>query len=401
MANTILTPKMITREALRVLKNNLVFARGADRQYEDRFAKNGAKIGNTLDIKLPAQYTVTSGPNLAVQDYTEKFVTLTVDKQRHVDVAFQTTDLTLSLDAYSKNVIEPAMIRLANTIDRDGLELYKKVSNAVSRAGVITNSADNLRTYLNAGAKLNSNATPNDGSWSVITDEFTQAGIVDGLKGLFQSSTEISSQYKRGKMGVAAGFDWAMDQNIWAHTVGTAAADTITVNGASQTGTSLTVSGLTGTFTVGDIFTIAGVFEVNPANGESTGQLRQFTVTGQAANTINFLPAIIPTTGFQNVTNSPANSAAITVNGASGNITKECLAFHKKAFTLACVDLVVPQGAAWGATASDKDTGLSIRLVKDYDINTDREIARFDVLYGWAAVRPEWAVRIRSGSTPS
>lgn len=395
--NTLLTIGMITNEALRVLKNNLAFTKGVNRQYDDRFAKTGAKIGDTLNIRLPARYVGRSGPTLSVENTVETSTPLVVNQQFGVDVEFGSAEMALSLDEFSRRILQPAMATIANKIDVDGLNLYKQVANSV---GVPGDTADTFRTYLDAGVKLDNEGCPMDGQRSVILDPLTQAGVVDSLKGLFQSSSAIESQYKKGRMGVAAGFDWAMDQNVWTHTVGTAADDTITVNGAAQSGGTLTVAGLTGTLNAGDVFTIAGVNAVNPQSRQSTGQLRQFTVTANTTGgtSLTFTPAIVASGQFQNVTNVPANGAAITVNGEAGALVKECLAFHPDAFTLATVDLPIPGGQTIAKRVADKDSGVSLRLIQGYDITNDKFPARFDILYGWKCVRPELACRIRSGT---
>ena len=399
MANTLLTVSQITNEALMVLENNLSFVKGINREYSDEFAKSGFKIGNTLNIRKPPRYIGRSGATMSIEDQTDTSVPLVINNQFGVDVQYGSSEMALSLDMFSDRFIKPAMATIANKIDRDCLSLYKKVPNAV---GVPGSTASAFRTYLNAGVKLDNEACPMDGQRYLSVDPLTQAGAVDTLKGLFQSSTDIASQYRKGQIGTAAGFDWAMDQNVWTHVVGSAAANSITVNGASQTGSVLTVAGLVGTLNEGDIITLAGVDAVNPQSRQSTGQLRQFVVTATTTGgtTIPIYPAIIPTGQFQNVTASPANSAVVTVDGAAGAIVKECLAYHPDAFTLACVDLPMPGGQTIAKRVASKKVGLSLRLVQGFDITNDRFPARFDVLYGFAAIRPELACRVRSGATP-
>jgi len=397
MANTFLTIQMITREALRILENSLSFTKGVSREYDDKFGVSGAKIGDTLNIRKPVRYVGRTGTALSVENLTETSVPLQLSTQFGVDFTFTTKDLALSIDEFSKRFIRPAVATIANKIDSDGLALFSKVYNAVGTPGT---AASTLRTYLDAGAKLDNEGTPRDDQRSIVIDPITQAAVVDNLKGLFQSSTQISDQYRRGQMGTAAGFDWAMDQNVRTRTVGSAAADTITVNGASQTGSTLTVSGLTNTLNLGDVFTIAGVYAVNPQNRQSTGELRQFVVTAAVTggSTISISPAITPTGQFQNVSASPANSAAVTVLGTAGAVAKVGLAYHRDAFTFATADLPLPGGVDMAARVSDKQTGISIRMVRAYDINTDSLPCRLDVLYGWQALYPELACRIESGA---
>ena len=204
MSNTFLTIQMITREALRILENSLSFTKGVSREYDDKFGVSGAKIGDTLNIRKPVRYVGRSGTALSVENLTETSVPLQLSTQFGVDFTFTTKDLALSIDDFSKRFIRPAVATIANKIDSDGLALFSKVYNAVGTPGT---AASTLRTYLDAGAKLDNEGTPRDDQRSIVIDPLTQAAVVDNLKGLFQSSTQISDQYRRGQMGTAAGFD--------------------------------------------------------------------------------------------------------------------------------------------------------------------------------------------------
>lgn len=400
MANTLLTSTIITQEALRVLENNLAFAKGANREYDDQFGVSGAKIGDTINIRKPAKYLGRTGAAISVEDHTEKSVPLVLSKQFGVDVSFTTKDLTLSVDDFSKRITAPAAARIANEIDRDGLALYTSVANAVGTPGTVPNT---LKTYLQAGAKMNYEAAP-QGDRSLVIDPNAQVEIVDALKGLFQSSEQIKSQYEKGNMGLAAGFKWSMDQNIYSHTVG-ALGGTPAVNGAGQTGSTLVTDGWTASaasrLKKGDVFTIANVFAVNPQSGQSTGQLRQFVVTADVSSdgsgnaSIPIYPAIDATTAFKTVNAVPADNALLTVLGAANTITPTHLAYHKDAFVMGCADLYLPKGVDMGARISDKQLGLSLRMIRQYTISTDAVPCRFDVLYGWSAVYPELACRIQ------
>ena len=399
MANTYLTISMITREALRVLSNNLAFTRGATTEYNDKFGVEGAKIGTTVNVRKPPRYVGRTGTAISIENATETQVAVTLDTQFGVDLSFSSADLKLSIDDFSKRFIRPAIATIANKIDNDGLKLYKKVYNTVGAQGTVPNA---LLTYLNAGVKLDDEATPMDGQRNLVITPQMQATIVDALKGLFQSATAIADQYRSGQMGVAAGFNWFMDQNCATHTIG-AHGGTPLVNGASQTGASLVTDGWTASTAVlkeGDVITLAGVNAVNPQSRESTGVLRQFVVTanvtsdGSGNATIAISPSITTGTGFQTVTGSPADNAAITVSGPASATARVGLAHHPDAFTLVTADLPVPNGTDMAARANDPDSGLSIRLVRDYDITTDLFPCRLDVLYGWAALRPELAVRV-------
>lgn len=400
MANSLLTISMITREALRVLENSLTFAKGVNRQYDDKFAVEGAKIGDTLNIRKPARYVGRTGTAISVEDHTETSVPLQLGTQFGVDVQFTSKDLALSLDDFSERFLTPALATVANKIDRDGLALYQDVHNAVGTPGSTPTA---LKTYLQAGAKMDHEAAPRDSLRSMIVDPDAQVEIVDALKSLFQDDSEISKQYKMGVMGKAGGFKWAMDQNIVKHIVGPLGGTPV-VNGASQTGASLVTNGWTAAaasrLKKGDVFTVAGVYAVNPQTRQTTGALRQFVVTADVSSdasgnaTIPIYPSIVTSGAFQTVTASPANSAALTILGAANTVSAQNLAFHRDAFVLGCADLPLPKGVDMAARFSDPQLGMSVRMVRAYNISTDQFPCRLDVLYGWKTLYPELACRV-------
>lgn len=402
MSNTNLTSSVITNESLAVLENNLTFSKGVIRDYDDKFGVAGAKIGTTLNIRKPARYVGRTGAAIGVEDHTETQVALTLDTQFGVDVSFTSQELTLSIDAFSDRIVKPAMATIANKIDRDGLTMgYQSAYNAVGTPGATPATA---AVFLAAGAKLDFEAAPRDGQRSLAIDPLANASMVDVLKGLFQSSEKISDQYEQGNMGQAFGFKWSMDQNVVAHTVGPLGGTPL-VNGASQTGSSLITDGWTAAaasrLKKGDVFTIANVYAVNPQSRQSTGQLRQFVVTADVSSdgsgnlTAAISPAIVTSGAFQNVNAGPADNAAITVLGAASTVTPANLAFHKDAFVLGCADLLLPKGVDMASRSASKKVGLSVRMVRQYAINTDAFPCRFDVLYGWKALYPELACRIQ------
>ncbi len=378
MANTLLTIGMITREALRVLENSLTFTKQINRQYDDRFAVDGAKIGTVLNVRKPPQYVGRVGQALQIEDSTETQVPVTLDTQFGVDVQFSSQDLALNIDDFRDRFIKPAIATVANRIDRDGLLLHQTVWNQVGTPGT-TPAA--LLTYLLAGVKLDDDATPMDGQRCLVLTPLMQATIVDALQGLFQQASEIAMQYRKGAMGTAAGFDWYMDQNTSTHTVGPLGGTPLT-NGAGQTGNSLVTDGWTAAaarrLNKGDIFTIAGVFHVNPQSRQSNNVLQQFVVTanvdsdGAGNATIPIEPSITASGAFQTVSVAPGDGAAIVTSGAASTVTPQGLGFHKDAFTLASADLPLPRGVDMAARISDKQLGLSIRMVRAYDINQDQ-----------------------------
>jgi hypothetical protein len=402
MANTLLTISMITNEALRVLVNSLTFTKRVNRQYDSRFGVEGAKIGTTLNVRKPPRYVGRTGQAISIEDATETQVPVALTTQFGVDMSFSSADLALSIDDFSGRFIKPAIATVANKIDFDGMQLYKTVSNSVGTPGTVPNA---FLTYLQAGVLLDNNATPMDGERSIVINPLMQATIVDALKGLFQSSNQIKQQYEKGEMGTSAGFNWYMDQNTAVHTVGPLGGTPL-VNGAAQTGSSLVTDGWTALAAArlkqGDVFTIANVFGVNPQNRQSTGALQQFVVTADVSSdgsgnaTIPIFPAITLTGAFQTVNALPADNAALTIVGAAAANTPQGMAFHKDAFTLACADLPLPRGVDMAARVSDQQTGLSIRMIRDYNISTDQFPCRLDILYGWKELYPQLACRIQS-----
>ena len=394
MANSLLTIDMITREAQRILHNSLPFVSGINRAYDKSFAKEGAKIGDSLRIRLPNQYTVTDGATLSAQDTTEQQVTLPVTSQKHVGMNFTSADLTLSLDDFSKRIIEPAIKRLASEVDRTVLEIAAKgIYNSVGDVGTDPATA---RVYLDAGAKISDYAGPTD-MRGVYINPAAQAGTVDGLKGLFQSAGKISNQYVSGRMADnVLGFDFNMTQNIYRHTAGSFAG-TPAVNGASQTGATLAMDGFnasaTGVYKAGDVFTLPGVYGVNPETKQTLSTLQQFVVTadvdadGSGEADVPISPSIVTSGALQTVSGSPADDAEPTEQGTAGSIFAKNIACHKDAITFATADLVLPRGVDMASRVVQDN--ISLRIVRDYDINNDKMPCRVDVLFGAVVMRPE------------
>jgi len=415
MANNLLTISKITNEALMVLENELTFTSEVDRNYDDQFAVVGAKIGNTVNVRRPGRFIGTTGPALNVEDFNESSVPVTLSTQFHVDTQFTTADLALSLDMFSDRVLKPAIAAIANKIDRDGLVMAK--NNTANIVGTAGTPPTGLITYLTAGAYLDSEGAPRDGRRSVTIEPFTSATIVDSLKGLFVPQEAIGEQYRKGLMGRdSAGCNWKMDQNVVSQQFGAwtgSSAGSITINGASQglssgwaqTSTLNITATASGTLNQGDVITIAGVYAVNPQNRQAYGnnKLRNFVITSTTALTngntsVTVSPALIYSGQFQNVTVSPAASAVVTpfsigVSGA-GTYSPQNILMHRNAFTLAVADLELPEGVHFAGRASDKEIGLSMRVVRQYTINNDSIPTRLDVLYGWAPLYPELACRI-------
>lgn len=395
MANTLLTPTAVTRKALMILHQKLQFIGSINRQYDSSFAKSGAKIGDSLKIRLPNEYVVRSGATLSTQDTTETSTTLQVATQKGVDLNFTSVDLTLSLDDFASRILEPAMAVLAANIEADALTMRNDVYNIVDNDA----AAISFKNIMQARGVLNDNLAPPDNNRSVILSTAHEVNLVDALKGLFQDSSAIRDQYREGMMGRTGGFDFMSSTQMTDHATGTAAKTTgYLVNGASQTGAAITVDGGTTTLLKGDIITFAGVYRVHPETKVSTGQLQQFVVTadsGAPATSLTISPAITTSGARQNVSNSPADNAAIVKVGAGASETYSgSLAFHRDAFTFATADLVMPQGVDF--SAREVYDGISMRIVRQYDINSDKFPARLDVLYGFKTIRPQLACRIHA-----
>jgi hypothetical protein len=402
MANSLLTIDMITRKSLEILENNLVLTRNVNRQYDDSFANTGAKIGSTLRIRLPDRALVTDGAALQVQDDNEQFTTLTVNSQKHIGVNFTTAELTMQLDDFAERVLKPRISQLASSIDADVANVYKNTYNAVGTPG--TTPATSL-VLLQAQQKLSEGATPLNTRYATVNPA-ANAGLVEGMKGFFNPTNTISRQFKTGMMGEGVlGYDEInMSQSIKQHTTGTrSTSDTILVNGTISTQGQATISidGGTGsaTVTVGDVFTVANVFAVNPQTRESTGALQQFVVTaantaaGGAWTSIAISPAIYTAThALATVDSFPQDGAAITFVGAASTQYPQNLVYHKNAYTFATADLLLPQGV--DMASRQVHNGISLRIVRQYDINNDRMPCRIDVLYGYSAIRPSMAARM-------
>jgi len=386
MANALLSPTAVTREALRVLHQKLNFVGSVTRDYDDSYAKTGAKIGDSLKIRLPNQYTVRSGATLSAQDTTESSVTLQVATQKGVDLNFTSVDLTLSLDDFSKRILDPAMSVLAANIEADALSMYKHVYQSIWNGG----SAATYNKALDARVLLQRSLAPAN-ERTALMDSLAMADVVKDTKTLFQDDASIAKQYKEGYMGRAAGFDWAENTLMPSHTR-SAANGAYLVNGASQTGATLTVDTGANAPSEGDVITIAGVFSVHPETKVSTGVLQQFVI-GSGASTTSFpiSPSIITSGATQNVSGSPADNAAVTFAGTASTAVQTALLFQKGAFAFATADLVMPQGVDF-ASRQVLD-GISMRIVRAYDINNDKFPCRLDVLYGYKTLRAQLACR--------
>lgn len=390
MSNSLLTINQITNEAVRLFTQTNAFLRTVGRQYDDQFARDGAKIGNTLRIRLPNDYVVNTGASITPQGTNEQNTTLTVATQKNVPVSFGTAEKTMSLDDFSERILAPAVNRLAASVAADLMTVANSACNIVSKTNA-TVSPD-ATTWLTAGAVLDQNLAPRMDR-KIILDPVTQARTVGSLAGLFNPQVKIGDQYESGLITRdTLGFDWMYDQTTQLHTVGSFSAGT--VNGAGQTGNTLTVNAITGTLNAGDIITVNGVNAINRLTGSSQGALQQFVVTANVANgatSIPIYPAIVVApAAFNTVTASPANGATISLVIPAGTTYRQNLAYYPEAFTLATADLAMPTAGVVEAARAEFD-GVAMRMITAYDVMGDNLITRMDILYGYAAIRPEWA----------
>lgn len=409
MPNTLITPSMIAKEALMQLENNLVFANRVHREYKKEFT--GGQ-GSTVSIRRPVKFATTDGATLSKQDVEEKSTSIVVDQRKHVGWEFATQDLTLSIEEYSERYIKPAAITLAQTVDRSIANLYRSVWNTVGTPGTTPASFGSVAL---AAQRMDEMAVQMDNRTMAVNPAaaYAIAGNQVTLNGVGSVKT---TAYEQAMVQRIANFDMYQSQNVPTHTVGPLGGTPL-VNGANQNVTyanavgsnwsqPLVTDGWTAAaaarLNAGDVFTIAGVFAVNPVPGEGGKQvmpyLQQFTVVSNFSSnasgqgTITISPPIITSGPHQTVSAAPADNAALTVLGAAATAYPMNMGFHKNAFALVTVPLEMPDGAAFKARESYN--GLSMRVVKDYDITNDTDIIRLDILYGVKAIYPDLACRL-------
>jgi hypothetical protein len=396
MSNSLLTIDMITRKALEILENNLVLTRTVNRQYDDSFAVEGAKIGSTLRIRLPDRALVTDGAALQVQDDNEQYTTLAVSSQKHIGVNFTTAELTMQLDDFAERVLKPRISQLAASIDADVANSFKYIGNSVGTPG--TTPATSL-VLLQAQQKLNENAAVMSPRYATVNPA-ANAALIEGMKGLFNPVSAISKQFKNGMFGEGIlGYDELnMSQSIKQFTTGSRTG-TVTVN-ATVTAEGSTTVVLTGlgstTIKAGDVFTIADCYAVNPQTRESTGSLYQFValadVTASTTASVTVPAMYSAGQALATVDALPVSGKAVTFVGAASTQYPQNLIYHRDAIAFATADLLMPQGV--DMASRQVHNGISLRVVRQYDINNDRLPCRIDVLYGYSVIRPQMAVRL-------
>lgn len=392
MANSILTPTMVTREALRILHQKLNFIGSITRDYDDSFANSGAKIGDTLKIRLPNQYTVRTGAALSTQDTTESSVSLQIATQKGVDVTFSSVELTLSLDDFSKRILNPAMSVLAANVEADAQSMFKDVYNTVTNVG----SAATYNKVLDARVKLqNALAPTNDRTANMNPQDM--ADLVKDTKTLFNDSTSISKQFREGYIGRAAGLDF-VENTLWpTFTTGSATSITMNTSTGLTSGSNAMIVAVTGSFNKGDVITIGGVFEAHPETKAQTARLQQFVVTSADGSTTAITVSPVPVTSgaTQNVVVVSAGAGkTVTMVNTASSTTGVSMAYQEGAFGFATADLQMPKGVDFAAR--EVMDGLSLRIVRQYAIATDTFPCRIDLLYGYKTLRAQLAARIHN-----
>jgi hypothetical protein len=400
MSNNLLTIDMITRKSLEILENNLVITRNVNRQYDSSFAVNGAKIGSTLRIRLPDRALVTDGATLTAQDDDEQYTTLTVSSQKHIGVQFTSAELALSMDDFAERVLKPRISQLASSVDADVANAYKTIGNSVGTPGTTPATA---LVLLQGQQKLNENAATMSPRYATVNPA-ANAALVNGLSGFFNPTDVISRQFKNGMMGMdVLGYEEVnMSQSIKSHTCGSRTATggttsaAVTVEGATTI--AITGAGAAATVKAGDVFTVAGCYAVNPQTRESTGSLFQFvaladvTLNGSGAGNITVAPMYSAAEALATVDALPGNSKDVVFVGAASGQYAQNLVYHRDAIAFATADLLLPQGVDMASRAVHN--GISLRIVRQYDINADVLPTRVDILYGYSAIRPQMAARM-------
>ena len=404
--NTLLTNDVITNEALLVLRNNFVLVPRVAQTIDSLFGQVGYKNGSTVRIRIPVRYAIAQGAGINLNNTVESQTSLTL-LQSNIGVDFTTEDLKLSIDLFADRILKPQIAQIASYIDQTGFELFYK-AQSLATPGAIVNGipaaftgADvaGMRPFNDIRARMREQSCPTSEVYVALTPS-AMAGVVDSLKGLFQSATEIAEQYKTGLMAIGAGFEWLEAQTLPAFTTGSRPTTGATVNGNGSPviGSSITVAtaGATDSFTKGDKFCIDGVYAINPLTRVSTGKLQVFSVQATAtavgsAVTLSVLPAINIISPDETVSAAAADGAAITFIGAANVTTDVNIAWHRDAFMVAFADLPTDLPGAVSSMARDPETGVAIRMTKQYASDVDVVYYRADVLFGFQMVRPQLA----------
>lgn len=408
MSNTIktLTAGDITRKALSILHNNLVFCKNINREYDSRFAVNGAKNGGYLEIRNPNEFTVRTGAVMDTQDVTETTTQLVVATQKGVDINFSSAELTLSLDDFADRILTPAMTRLAAEVEKTVINgVYPYVYNMENTA---FGTKPTLADLMASRAILQQGLAPMGERYALV-DALAANAIMNDTKALFHAADSIEAQYSQGLVGTIGGIKFFESEMAPRHTTGTrTTAGTVSLATVANGDTTLTTVHTTAeTFTAGDIITVAGVYAVNPETKVTYPHLQQFAVTEaktcDGTDVLSVSPTIYKSGAKQNVycadwtataAASVVDEASARTSGTASTTYTNSLVYHKDAFTMVTADLEMPQGVDFAARKVID--GISMRIVRQYDVVNDKFPCRIDVLFGYKALRPEWATRMSS-----
>ena len=423
MANSLLTIDMITKAALKVLHNKLTVIKNCNRQYDASFGVTGAKIGDTLRVRRPVKYSVRSGATVAINDVTESKDTLTIANQKGVDLSLTSFELSLQLDDMIERVLNPAMARLATTIESDLLaSVVTYAHNAIGTGGTALTSSTALSSFIGAKSMLDKYIAPIDGRFCVVNPD-TEAVLRQNNLSIFNPSDAISNSYTEGVFGRFSGMDFATSNLIPNYVTGSRTNGTVSTTVAdatawAKTGTIVVTGvGATNTVKAGEVFTVAGVYAVNDETKQPLSNLQQFTVVSDATAaagvvTLTVSPAplynsktadsdaaikaaaIAFNARFSNISKLPTATDVVTFNGTASSTTPMSLAWQKDAIAFVSADIVMPNGSVETASATKQFDGISMRYVQQYVITTDQYIGRFDVLYGYTTLYPQHVVKI-------
>ena len=403
MSNTNLTIDMITKEALSIAHEKATFVGTVDRSYDSSFAKGGAKIGDELRIRKPNQYTVrTSGRVMDVQDQDEASVTLAVATQYGVDMRFNSAELSLDIDDFSKRYIQPAMAVLVSKIDSACIETATKATwNLAGTAGTVVGASGDISALGGARARLNQSLAPKDGKRVLQLDSVTMASVANGIKSLFEDRGQVKEAFREGFITRSAMADFYENERTYTHTVGS----DVTVNTSASAavtdgGAAITMNSTDGNINEGDIFTVAGVYACHPETKKAYSHLQNFVATAASTGVVSVSPAIYLTGPRQNVCSSTGaqlattdfNSKTMTFVGTASLAYRHNIMYHPEAFAFVTADLPLMDDAH-KCVRMNQD-GLSLRVWQGSDIRNDELLMRLDMLWGFKAIRPEWACRV-------
>lgn len=386
-------------DILRLLLNKLEIAEYFNRSWESDFEKEFAP-GSSITVKFPQRFFTVDGMGYNPQGINRISTTISLDQW--IQVAFEWDDyeravkLERSEEELRENYLDPAAASLAQEFDSRCAKTAYQNTSMIS--GVLGTDPTSVATFYTARQRLKEQACPPGKRCMQISSSMMNS-LGQNITTIFHPADEITKAWKEGAIGKLAGFDFYESNSLYSHTAGTWQS-TVSVNGANQSGTSLTITATAGdTFKTGDKFSIASVNFVNPMTRRIAGKAtnKTFTITqdltavGGGTDVINFLPAIYgPGSQYQNVDALPGNTAALTLwpgtSSPNGKVGTVGLALSRFAFALVGAKLYVPKAVESAGQAQDPDSKIAIRKVKAWDPVRSMEINRMDSLMGTGAL---------------